>query len=275
MYTMNVRVRSGPTSSALVFLALAAFGLLLSSGPEAALPSSPREKGLEIARKVFNRNAGKDSKAECTMVLFGKGGRKRIRRFTALYLDEGSVRYTLIRFTSPKDIKGTSFLNISRADGTNVQYLYLPALRRARRISGALKGRRFVNSDFTYEDLERRDPERDEHTLKGESSLEGRPLWILESRPKPDSGSQYGLIRWWIDKAALLPVKAEFYDKRGRLIKRYTASGLEKIQGIWTAREALMEDLRKGSSTLIRIEEIRYDQGLKRDLFEVRSLGRR
>jgi len=229
--------------------------------------------GLELAKKVFERDVGKDSKARMVMILRRKNGRERVRQFEALALDDGTTRYSLIRFLSPKDIKGTAFLNISHEDGTTEQYLYLPALGRARRIAGSVKKRRFVNSDFTYEDLERRSPQKDTHQIICDDSFLGKPCWVLESIPKKGTRSQYSKIVQWITKDGYVPVKTRLFNKKGKLAKEFIVHSMEQIQGIWTVMDATMVDLIKKRETQVKVNQIEYNVGLSKNLFRVKAMG--
>ncbi len=256
----------------IILVSFVIFTLLI--GPRSLISGEPQDISAKaVAEKVFNRDIGRDSKALMRMILRDKNGKERIRKFEALALDDGSTRYSIIRFLSPKDIRGTTFLNISHDNGENEQYLYLPALRRTRRIVGSVKKRRFVNSDFTYEDLERRDPRKDTHRIIGEDDLLGHECWVLESIPKKDAQSQYSKIVQWITKDGFVPVKIDLYDKKGRLSKRFTVKRLEKIDGIWTVDDAIMRDLKKKRETEIVLDEIHYNIGLSKTMFSRNALG--
>jgi hypothetical protein len=234
---------------------------------------APTLSAEQIASAAYNRNIGRDSTAGMTMIITSASGNERRRQLDAFSLDTRDETMTLIRFISPKDIAGTAFLAISRDDGTEEQHLYLPALRRARRIAGNMKRHLFVNSDFTYEDLERRHPDRDSHRLLGVATHRERACWQLEDVPKPESNSQYGRIMRWITQDGDLPVRIDLYDKRDTLVKRYEALEWKPIQGIWTITMARMTDLAKKRSTTLLTERVVYDTDLSEGLFAVRNLA--
>ncbi|WP_456433735.1 outer membrane lipoprotein-sorting protein [Thermosulfuriphilus sp.] len=251
------------------FFLLAALLWIIPTGPSWSLEP---KNGYELAKFVYERDVGKDSRAQAIMKLIDRRGKERIREMYIATRDEGDCLKTLIVFVSPKDIAGTSFLSISQDNGREEQFLYLPALRRSRRIAGSFRFQRFVGSDFTYEDMERHHPDKYEHQLLGEENYLGTECWLLESRPKKAKDSQYSRFTQWITKDGFLPVKAEYYDKKGRLRKVYQAKHFKKIQGIWTVMVGEMKDLKKGHQTTIEVKEIAYNQGLRKDLFTVRSL---
>ena len=228
--------------------------------------------GKELAQLVYDRDIGDDSCAHSAMGLISRSGKKRIRHFIIYQKDDGKLLKQLIRFTSPADIEGTGFLSFEREDKETEQFLYLPALRRTRRIVSSQKDHRFVNTDFTYEDMERRQVEDYTHTISGEEKKLGRDCWILESRPKAKAQSQYSLVKSWVAKEIYVPLFVEYYSKKGKLIKEYSVAKLEKIQGIWTEIEVVMTDLEREYRTLIKVKDIKYNSNLPDDTFTRRNL---
>ncbi len=228
----------------------------------------------EIAWKVYHRPQGKDSQAESEMILVSPKGKKKVRQQRVFTREDQKARYTLIRFLAPKDIAGTAFLSIAYHNGKEEQFLYLPALKRVRRISGSFRFHRFVNSDFIYEDLERHYPPKYHHELLREEEFQGTPCFVLKSWPKKKKDSIYSYWIQWITKDGFLPVRVDYYDRKGRLWKRFSADKWERIQGYWTILSSQMEDLRKGHKTILKIQKIIYDQGLGAELFTRRSLER-
>ncbi len=226
----------------------------------------------EIAWKVYHRPQGRDSRAESLMILINKKGKQKTRQLKIFTREDEKARYTLIRFLSPKDIAGTGFLSIAYHNGKEEQFLYLPALKRVRRISGSFRFHRFVNSDFIYEDLERHYPPKYHHQLLREEKIGTTPCYVLKSWPKKKKDSIYGYWVQWITKDGFLPVRVDYYDRKGRLWKRFEAEDWQKIQGYWTILTSSMKDLKKGHQTVLKIEKIIYDQGLKAKLFTRRSL---
>ena len=136
-----------------------------------------------------------------------------------------------------------------------------------RRIVSTQKDRSFVNSDFTYEDLEKQKVDKDTHSILRSESYEQYECWVLERIPKAESDSKYSKRVSWIVKESLMPVKGEFYDKQNRLVKTFVAKRLEKIDGIWTAMETEMYDLTKEHRTRLKILELRYNRGVADRVF--------
>jgi Outer membrane lipoprotein-sorting protein len=229
--------------------------------------------GKELAQKVYDREDGDDSTAHTIMKLINKRGHERIRDFTFYSKDYRPLIKQLIRFTSPADIEGTGFLSIEKSEGETDQFLYLPALRRTRRIVSSQKSNRFVNSDFTYEDMERRPVEDSEHKITGKDKIGNIDCFVLESRPKEESDSQYSLLKSIIAKNIYIALSVEYYNKKGKLIKKYRTIKLEKIQDIWTETEVIMEDLKKEHKTILKINNIVYNTNLDDNIFSRQNLG--
>lgn len=228
--------------------------------------------GREIAQRIFDRPVGRDATTEAEMVLIGSGGHERVRRFRALVRTDGMARKSLIRFLSPADIEGTGFLVVEHQPGDTEQFLYLPALRRSRRIAAAQKSQSFVNSDFTYEDLERRAVDASRHRVLGEETHGDIPCWVLESIPLDSPPSQYGRVQTWVAKESSVPVRIEYFDKQGKHVKTYEVRSLKQVQGIWTEMEVVMQNLQDGHRTVLKTLNVTYNTGLDDNAFTVRAL---
>ncbi len=252
-------------SSAVLWVLLVILSLPWPCGAE--LPD-----GKEIAQRIFDRDVGRDSIAEAEMVLASSSGYERVRRFRVLVKTDGPTRKTLIRFLSPADIAGTGFVVLESKPSDTEQFLYLPALKRSRRIATAQKSQSFVNSDFTYEDLERRDVDASKHRVVGEETVGNVPCWLLESTPLETPPSQYGMVRVWAAKESLVPLRIHYFDKKGEHIKSYEVRSLEQVQGIWTEMEVVMHNLKDGHRTILKTTSINYNIGLEDNAFTVRAL---
>lgn len=228
----------------------------------------------QLAQQVYDRYLGDDMKMQGTMQLISEKGHVRTREYILLRKD-GNNRKQLIRFSSPADIDGTAFLTLEKNNGTETeQHLYLPALKRTRRIAASQKGRSFVNSDFTYEDMQRHPVKEWSYQLSGEETLAGSNCYILISTPKPGTDTQYGKLISWIEKKHLIPLKIDFYNKKGQQIKTYKVNKYEIIDNIATEIDVTMEDLDSGHKTRLQTKSIIYNSGLKDSHFTTRALER-
>lgn len=235
-----------------------------------------------VARQVDNRDTGRDARLELRMRLFDRHGRVRERALLMLVLRgrphagqasaaPGGDR-VLVRFTYPNDIKGTSFLVWERPSGEDERFLYLPALGRVRRIAGAESQESFVGTDFTYEDIGGRELEDYTYHLPNENASwigqDGRAhdVYQLESRAT-DRDAVYPRVISLVRKDTFVVVRAEIYNRRSERQKTYEVRRLERIEGVWTAMDAVMGDELQKTRTELTVTSADYNVGLtERDL---------
>ncbi len=218
--------------------------------------------------------AGNDMKAKVLMKLITKNGKERTRELTMLRLNKGSggqQKYYMY-FHRPADVRSMTFMVWKYPARDDDRWLYVPAIKLVKRIAADDKNSSFVGSDFSYEDVSGRDVEDDNHTLKGEESVNGRPVFVVESVPKDAQSTYYSRKVSWIEKETFLPLKEEYYDKRGDLYKIFTAEKTELVQGTATIMQRTMENVQNGHRTEVTFEEVNYDVGLKDNLFSERYL---
>jgi len=256
-----------------ILLTVMATVMLLSG----ALPvCSGQEKELsanEIASKVYHREVGTDMQMTGRMELISENGYVREREMITLRLDTPDERRVLIRFTAPADIRDTAFLVIENTeDHSTRQHLYLPALKRVRRIVASQQGRSFVNSDFTYEDMQRHPLDEWEYRLKPSAAVSGQECYVLVSTPVSATETQYGKIVSWVDKRHFLPLRTHFWNTNGEHVKTYTVEKVELIQGIATEMVVVMEDHEDKHKTRLTTEQVRYNSGLPQRMFTIRAL---
>lgn len=233
--------------------------------------------GRDIALKVRYADTSQDAQRKATMVI-QRGNKQLTRKMHILEKKYGDDQRTLIRFEHPADVRDTQYLSWVYEDVAKNDdlWVYLPSENLIRRISGGGKKGAFMRSDFANEDIEQRAVDDDKHQLIGIETYNNRESYVVESTPisAKDSDSNYAKRRQWIDSKYWLPLKIEYYDNRGRLLKTLIQGGIESIDGIWTATKLIMETPRKKSRTLMQYFEISYNTGLKDDLFQQNSLKR-
>jgi len=230
--------------------------------------------GREIMQKADERPDGDTRKSLMTMELINKRGRKRVRSMLSYSKDFGEDKKTIMFFQEPADVKGTGFLtwDYNEDDKDDDRWLYLPAMKKNRRISGtSAKKEYFMGSDFTYDDMGNRDIEADNHKLLREETLNGHSCWVIESTPK-ETDEQYSKNIGWIRKDNFIAIKVEYYDKQGALMKVLEVDGVKKIDGFWTATSMTMNNLQREHKTIISIESMEYNMPLDDNLFTVNSL---
>ncbi len=260
------------TKKGVIFLCLA---LLLgtSSYIEPAYAQSAELTGQDIIVKVENRPDGNDRTMTMNMTLINKQGKTRERTILSFSKDYGKDSKGLIYFKKPADVKGTGFLSweYDNPNKDDDRWLYLPALKKVRRISGSSKNDYFMGTDFTYDDLGDRSVDEDNHELLKEEDIDGNVCWVIESRPK-NKDDMYSKVIKWIRQDALMPVKVEFYDKQSNLLKILTISDIRKQEGFWTAFRMEMDNIQDKHKTILEITEMHYNQGLKDNFFKVSTL---
>ncbi|MBI3596274.1 MAG: outer membrane lipoprotein-sorting protein [Nitrospirae bacterium] len=242
----------------------------------AAIARAQALSGEEIMRRSYLARyyPGEDMSAHVIMRLVSEGGQERVREFimSRRNLKEGGEQRYFLYFHRPPDVRGTAFLVWAYPRRDDDRWLYVPALNLIRRIAASDKYESFVGSDFTYEDVAGREPEEDTHRVLREEKAGGRDAYILESIPKNPGNSDFSRKLSWIDKTTWLPLKEEYYDRRGDLARVFTADELKEIQGFWTMTKRVMKNAQSGHWTEVIFSEVRYNRKLSPELFSERSL---
>ncbi len=249
-------------------------GVLLSLLLPAVLSAAESPDGKEIMTLVDERPDGDDRHSIMKMTLINKRGRKRVRELESFSRDYGRDRKGVMIFRAPADVRGTAFLSWDYDDPgrEDDKWLYMPALRKVRRISGASKNEYFMGSDFTYDDMGDRSVDEDTHTLLGEEVVDDHTCWKVESIPI-DSEDMYTRKIYWVDQQSYLVIRGEYYDKDG-LLKRYRALAVGQQDGIWAVLSSEMDNVSRNHKTLMETSAIRYNTGLKDQLFKVSTIQR-
>jgi hypothetical protein len=231
--------------------------------------------GSALAKKLYERPDGRDASSHVVMILSKKGSKPRSRTLYAYRLDKkNGETLSLTRFTEPADIDGTGLLTHDRPGDESNQWIYLPALDRARRISSSRKGGRFVGSDIFYEDLSKRDAEKDRHQILGEGKVGKTVTTKLESIPLDPEDSVYSKRISWVHMKTLIPLQVDYYtDGSEKPVKRMKVNKVQKQQGYWTILDSTVYDLESGHQTRMVTKNIKYDQKLPSNLFSRQTLS--
>ena len=230
--------------------------------------------GHDIMVMVDEREDGDSRKSEITMTLINKRNRQRVRKITNLTKEYGDDSKSVMMFNHPADVKGTGFLsweyeNQSKEDA---RWLYMPALKKTRRISGSSDNDYFMGSDFTYDDLGDRSVDEDTHRLIGEKDCKGQTCWIVESIPLGDDEAYTKRI-CYVSKALKMFLKVEYFNRLG-LMKTLHFEDIDKIDGIWTAQTLIMDNISNKHKTKIEFSDIHYNLNIKDDMFTVGTIRR-
>ena len=218
--------------------------------------------------------SGKDFKARVMMKLVSKGGQERIREMTMLrknFGETGGNQKYFIYFFQPADVKDMTFMVYKYPARDDDRWLFVPSINMVRRIAAQDKRSSFVGSDFTYEDVSGRDIEDDTHAATKEEKLGARDCYVIKSTPKA-ADVDYGYKLSWIDKTTFLPIKEEYYDRKGELYKVFTADEIKDVKGLPTITKRTMKNLQSGHMTEVAYIKTDYNIGIEDSLFTERFL---
>ena len=212
-------------------LSLAALTLALT--PVEALAESPEARGRAIADAAERHNsgfAGESSAVE--MVLINAQGDQVVRKLAIKTLEmKGDGDRTLLTFEWPADVKGTRLLTWAHPKDDDDQWLYMPAMRRVKRISARSQSGAFMGSEFAFEDLGGQDPDKYTWRFDREEKVGEHEAWVL-TRVPVNTRSGYSKQVVWMSKTHQQPVKIDFYDRKGERLKTMTATGFSQ-HGKW------------------------------------------
>jgi len=219
---------------------------------------------------------GSDFKARIIMKLITKENKKRIREMTMLRKNFGPVggeQKYFMYFHKPADVKKMSFMVFKYPGRDDDRWLFIPAINMTRRIAARDKTSSFVGSDFTYEDVSGRDIEDDTYILEKEEILNGNETYVVRSTPKAgDVNYSYKLS--WVDKKNFLPLKEEYFDLKGDLMRVFTAEKIENVKEFPTIVQRTMNNLQSGHRTEVTFLNTDYNINIDDSLFTERFLKR-
>ena len=253
-----------------LFLIVVSFSLLTVS-----INAEEKLTGYDIMKKVYDRPTGDEMEANLTMTLINSKGNKRVRKIKQFVKDFGNVEKKIMFFISPADVKNTSFMNWSydKAGKDDDQWIYLPALKKVKRISSDSKGDYFMGSDFTYDDLGDRKPEDDNHKILRTEKINGLDCYVIESTPK-DEDYMYSKTITWVVKDRWYGVKKEFFDEDGEHLKTLTLRKAEKIKGFWIITSVEMNNVQKNHKTIMELSNVKINSGISKRYFSERMMKR-
>ena len=258
------------------WLALCSSLLLLWSAPHAAAPEA-----RSIMEGVYRQDTSRDTRWQASMDVYDRKGTLRRKKFQFYKMGGLGNSRTLIRFQDPAEVRGVGLLSINQA-GTaekrgagDRQWMYTPAIQRVRRIAAQERRQRFLGTDFTNEDMGERVLDDFQYKLLQEREMiDGRPAYKIEARPVAPDRSQYAYLYLWVPHDIPYATVVEMYDRQGQLLRVLRASQLEQLSGIWIARRLEMRSPVENTRTVLQVEEVRFNTGLKADLFTQQALER-
>lgn len=249
--------------------------LLILPAPE-LYAETPEEKGLAIAVEADKRDNGwGDQIADMEMILRNKQGEESRRTLRISTLEvQGDGDKSLTIFDDPKDVKGTAFLSYTHALVPDDQWLYLPALKRVKRISSANKSGPFVGSEFAYEDLTSQEVQKYSYKWLKDEPLDGKNCFVIERIPAYEN-SGYARQIVWMDQEIYQPRKVEFYDRKNSLLKTLTMKDYKQyLDQYWRPDSMHMINHQTGKETSLVWKNYKFDNGLTDRDFDQNTLKR-
>jgi outer membrane lipoprotein-sorting protein len=242
---------------------------ILSLAGGAAFAQSPEE----IMKASRERIKADTVSTRARMVISAKDGNLTERLVDQYTSASGGVTKTVVVFQKPASVAGTRFLTISSPGKAGDQWIFLPSLGKVRRVAASEGSASFMGTDLSYDDMASADrkSDLDSYALLREESLDGKPCWVIEAKPK-EGGYQYSRMVGWIEKATNISLKMELYDKKGALVKIMEMSGVKDFQGRLTPTVTKMTSVQAKTSTTITIEIMKYDDPIPAGVFTERFL---
>jgi hypothetical protein len=228
----------------------------------------------QIVEEAQQRSDAKSQRYEGLLQVFDAKGKVTDKRWTFERLGSHGQSKAVLRFTAPAEVKGVALLVVNHPDRASDQWMWTPAIERDRRIALQDRSTRFFGTDFSFEDLEERDVDQFEYALLGDDAIDGVGCWKIQSTPRQSKSSQYTRSIVWIRKDNYAFARIENYVKE-QVVRRLEYADIRNVQGIWTARQMEMTDLKRGSRTRLSLEKLEYNVPLKDEDFTLQAIRRR
>jgi len=241
-----------------------------------AFAETAEEKGLAIATEADKRDSGFiDYTNDVQMILRNKQGQESTRVIRSKTLEvDGDGDKSMTIFDEPRDVKGTALLSFTHKEGPDDQWLFLPALKRVKRIASDNKSGPFMGSEFAFEDISSQEVEKYTYKFLRDGTLNDMEVFVFERYPV-DKKSGYTRQIIWLDKDRYKEQKIEFYDRKDSLLKTLVFSDYNQyLDNIWRAHEMYMENHQTGKSTTLKQTNYQFQTGLTERDFDKNSLKR-
>ena len=242
----------------------------------AVYAETAQEKGLAIAVEADKRDQGwEDQATVMKMILRNSQGAESTREVRGKALEvNGDGDKSISIFDTPADVKGTAFLSFTHTLKSDEQWLYLPALKRVKRISSSNKSGPFMGSEFAYEDISSQEVEKYKYKFIKDDKYNGRDVFIMERYPQyKKSGYTKQVV--WMDKEMYQPLKIEFYDRKKSLLKTLTQHDYKQYQNkFWRPGRLEMVNHQSKKSTTLLWTSYKFKNGFNDRDFDRNSLKR-
>jgi len=248
--------------------------LLVACAAGIGATPAPADDARKIVEEAQRRGSSASQRYEGLLQTFDAAGKTSEKRWMYSRLGSHGQSKVVIRFTEPAEVRGVALLIVNHPDRASDQWMWTPALERDRRIALQDRSTRFFGTDFSFEDLEERDVDQSLYALLGEEQVDGAACWRIASTPIEARSSQYTRVDHWIRKDNYAWARIDSYVEKA-VVRRLDFRKIANVQGIWTARETAMTDLRRGSITRLALDRIEYNVPLAPPDFTLEALRRR
>jgi hypothetical protein len=236
-------------------------------------PPSPGIEAIDIERKADEMQAGYIGESrKMTLTLINADGQESQRKLDFWGFEEPDRHdKTLVKFTFPPDIKGTTLLTYEKGAEDDDQWLYLPSLKRAKRIASSNKSGSFVGSEFAYEDLVVRQFEKYNFKYIGDDTVDGKDCFVIERTPKNQTSGYSKILRWRY-KDNHQEAKSQYYDRKGELLKERFLEGHHLVDGFWRTSKITVKNVQTKKASTLAFDDIKLKLTQDESLFSVRAL---
>ena len=231
------------------------------------------QNARQIMTEVQNRMQSKSEHYEGALEVINTSQKISKKRWAYDRLGVYGNSKSELRFVAPPDVKGVALLVVNHPERASDQWMWIPAEERDRRIALQDRSTRFFGTDFSFEDLEERDVNQYDYVLLGDDSVDGAACWKIQSTPRETKSSQYTRSIVWVRKDNYAFARFENYVK-DQVARRLDYSRIENVQGIWTAKQMEMTDVRRGSRTRLTLDKLEYNVALKDEDFTLQAIRR-
>jgi hypothetical protein len=232
-----------------------------------------QQDARQIVEEAQRRTTAQSQRYEGTLQVIDAKSKITEKRWQYDRIGSHGASKAVLRFTAPAEVKGVALLVVNHRERSSDQWMWTPAINRERRIAIQDRSTRFFGTDFSFEDLEERDTNQFDYRLVGAEIVDAADTWKVESVPKQTKVSQYTRSILWIRKDNYAIARIENYSK-DQLVRRARYTDIRNDQGIWTAHQIEMHDLKRNSRTILKIDRLAYNVPMKDEDFTLQSLRR-
>jgi uncharacterized protein len=238
--------------------------------------AAPTEDAKAIIERAAKASPWKSMASIMTMDLIDKAGNKKTRVIKSLSQTRpGRLASMIMYFQSPQSVEGTGYLTIQNEGRDDDSYIYLPSLRKVKRLAANGKSGQFMGSEFTYNEIGAPKVEDYDYALLGNEVVDGKPCAKIECSPRTkqiEEATKYKKILRWVSVEDNYTVMADYYDRSGEKIKTLKVTGIQVIMGAPFSTRMEMQNVQTGAKSIIAFSDIRTDVPISDGLFTERSL---